>query len=125
MRALRANLLRPHPGQILRQPVRIISLQFLKLRAAGRHGERLRSNGPGALDIVRRVADDENFFIAQMAAEQQVTPLSGDGGDVVAVFVIVRERAGLENLPKLEVAEFDFRAEPNVAGQQTSRGVDE
>src|SRR5205807_823497 len=94
---------------------------ILRLRAAGRHGERLRADGPGALDIVLRVADDENLVAAQMVAEQQVAALSGDGGDVIAVFVIVRERARLENLPKLEVAEFDFRAQPDVAGQQTNR----
>ena len=40
---------------------------------------------------------------------------------MVAVFLVVRKRAGLENLPELEVAEFDFRSEPDVTGQQANR----
>ena len=44
------------------------------------------------------------------------------GGDVVAIFVVVGKSAELKNLPQAEVAQLDFRAEPDVAGEQAEHG---
>src|SRR5436309_16126212 len=76
---------------------------------------------PGALDVERRVADHEDLVAAQVVVEQTAAALFGEGGDLIAVFVVVGKRAGLENLPQLEVAQLDFGAEPDVAGQQANR----
>src|SRR5471030_817432 len=40
------------------------------------------------------------------------------GGDQIAFLVVVGKPAELELLPQVEVAQFDFRAEPDVAGEQ-------
>ena len=37
---------------------------------------------------------------------------------MVAVFVVVRKAAELKNFPEIKMAQFDFRAEPDVAGEQ-------
>src|SRR5437016_8289058 len=112
------NFLRVHFGQILHQPIGMSQLQFLQLRAASRHGERFGANMLGAANVQRGVTDHEDLVAGQDFIEQTAAAQFGDGGDLIAVFVVVGECAGLENLPQLEAAQLDFSAQPDVAGQQ-------
>ena len=45
-----------------------------------------------------------------------------NGGDLVAFLVVVGEGAGLEHVPEVEVAQLDFGAEADVAGEQAEHG---
>src|SRR5439155_9388576 len=59
---------------------------------------------------------------AQIVVEQSAAAVFGNGGDLIAVLVVIAKRARLEHFPKFKVAQLDFRAEPDVAGQQAQRG---
>jgi hypothetical protein len=96
--------------------------QFVERRAAGGHGEYVRADGPTAFDVQRRVANHHDFFAAQFPAMQTRPAMMRGVGDLIAILVIVRKRAGDEVIPEIEVAQFDFRAEPDVAGEQAERG---
>ena len=118
---LRTNIPRRYLSQIPHQQVGTMRLEVLPFRAAGRHGQHPGIDGPGAFDIAGRVADHENLAASQMIVQQPAPALSGEGGKLIAVFRVVGESAGLEQLPQFVVAQFDFRAEPDVAGQQAER----
>ena len=97
-------------------------LQLLERHAAGRHGQRFGADRPGALDVPRGVADDENLLAAQIVVEQSAAAFLCEGGDLIAVLVVVAKRAGSEYFPKFKVSQLDFGAEPDVASQQAERG---
>ena len=68
-----------------------------------------------------RVADDQHLVPAQVLPEDAAAALMRHGGDLVALFVVVGEPAGLKDLPEIEVAQLDLRAEPDVAGEQAEQ----
>ena len=43
-------------------------------------------------------------------------------GNLVALFVVVGERASLEDVPEIEVAQLDLGTEPDVAREQAEQG---
>ena len=96
-------------------------LQFRDLRTPGRHGQHSGTDGTGTLDVPRRVADDQDLFATEIVIEQSASARLGQGGDLVAVLVIVAKRARLEQFPKLEVAQLDFRPQPGVDGLRADR----
>ena len=49
--------------QLLEHPPRLVRAQLLDRVAAGRHRNRAHADGVGALDVVRRVADDEHVLL--------------------------------------------------------------
>jgi len=77
------------------------------------------TNGARALDIARSITHDENLVAAQILVEQSAAALFGNGRDLIAIFVVVGECAGLKQLPKLEAPQLDLGAEPDIAGQQS------
>src|ERR1035437_1720851 len=91
-------------------------------RAAGGHGQNFCANRASATDVKWRAANDEDFFAAQILLERAAGALPGGHGDLIAVFVVVGERAGFKQIPQTEVAELDFRAESDVAGEQSEHG---
>lgn len=93
-------------------------LQLIQLRTACSDGETARTDGPATRDIQGGVANDEDFVAAQIAPEQAAAPRVGNAGDFVAVLVVVAKAAGDEGIPQAVVAEFDLRAEADVAGEQ-------
>src|SRR5271170_2604759 len=96
--------------------------QFMMLCAAGRHGENFRPDELSAANIELRVANHDNFLCAQIFSHHTLAALERCCGDLIAVFVVVRKSAELENLPKPKVAQLEFRAQFDVAGKQSERG---
>ena len=66
-----------------------------------------------------RIANHENFIVAQIFAEDSAATVAGGGGDQITIFVIVREPAGFEFLPQIEMAQFNFCAETDVAREKS------
>ena len=46
-----------------------------------------------------KVPDDEDLLSAQIAVEQLSAAFFGDGGDLIAVLVVITKRARLKHLP--------------------------
>ena len=89
---------------------------------ARRHRQRLRPDGAGALDVARRVADDQDFLAAQRRAEPPVPPDVGDAGQLIAILVIVAERAQRKEPPKPVMTQLDLCAEEDVTREQADHG---
>lgn len=58
----------------------------------------------------------------QSAAEQEAASVAGDGGELIAIFVIIAKCAGAERIPEAVMAQLDFGAEPNVPREQAEHG---
>ena len=97
-------------------------LQFRQFGAAGGDRQHLRPNSPRAADVERRVPDHEHFFAAQVGSENAATTIARRRRDLVAVFVFVAERARLEGVPEVKVAELDFGPEADIACEQAQQG---
>src|ERR1043166_2298767 len=100
----------------------MMRLQFVRPRAARCDGQDSGVDGASAFNVVGRVADYQDLLTAQGRAQQLAPPLLSDSGDLVAVFVIIGEPAGLENFPELITANLDLRAKSDVTRQQTDGG---
>ena len=85
------------------------------------HGQHLCANRPSAADVQWRVADDHNFLTAQFPAQHAAAALTCDGGNLIAILPVIREAARFEMFPQSEVAQLDFRSEPDVAGEQSQQ----
>ena len=72
---------------------------------------------------MRRVAHDDDLVAAQFFSQHVAAAFVCDGGNLIAIFTVVGERTGLKGVPKAEAAQFDFRAEPDVAGELGRLGV--
>ena len=120
-RPLPAHFRRADPGQILDHPVGPERGEVGQFRAARGDGEHAGVDGAAAFDVQRRVADDEDFVVAQRLAEVPVTALTRDAGEVVAMVVIVAERSclGFKPGPQRVMPQLDFRAEPDVTREET------
>lgn len=115
------NLLRRQLPQILHRPIRGVLFQFGQGCTSRRDREDIGSDGATAFHIKRRVANDDNFFAAQSSPVQTRPACVCRVRNLIAILVIVGKCAKFKLLPQIEVAQFDFRAEPDVAGQQTER----
>ncbi len=104
------------------RPVGIVRFQIVKLRAASGNGQNLGANGAAAADVQGRVADDQDFFAAQLLVQNPTASTMSNGRDLIPVFVVVGERARLELFPQIEMAQFYFSAETDVAGEQADYG---
>src|SRR5204863_8660727 len=92
--------------------------QFLEGRATRGHGKNPGADRSGAANIERRIADHQHFSTPQRALKDVAPTIARDGGDAVALFMIVGEGAGLKVIPQPEMPQLDFGAEANVAGEQ-------
>lgn len=115
------NLLRRQLPQILHRPIRGVLFQFGQGCAPRRDREDIGPNGATAFYIERCVANDDHFFAAQSSPVQTRPACVCRVRNLIAILVIVSKCAKFKLLPQVEVAQFDFRAEPDVAGQQTKR----
>ena len=59
-----AHFRRRHSTQVFHRPIRLVRLKLFQSRAASGHGQYFCIDGPGAFDVKRRVADDEDLFAA-------------------------------------------------------------
>jgi hypothetical protein len=109
-------------GPQLHPPVGIACGQFVTRGTAGGDGKHLCPDVPAAGDIARGVAHDEDFLRAQASAQPLASARPGDGGEFVAILVIIAERTQRELLPEAEVPQLDLGPQPHVAGQQAHHG---
>jgi len=116
---LPANVLRADVRQILHRPIRAEPLQFGKRRAPRGHRQRLGTNELATAHVERRVADDHDFLRLQMWVEHPASAGQRGDRDVIAVFMVVRKTAHHEITPQAEPAQLDFRAQADVAREQT------
>src|SRR5439155_23559036 len=65
--------------------------------------------------------DHEDFIATQIALQNSAAAAAGNGGDLLALLMIIGERAGLEALPEIEVAQLDLRSQPDIAGEQAEQ----
>jgi hypothetical protein len=70
---------------------------------------------------MRRVAHNENFLAAQISTEHTIATHACHSGDLITVFAVVGECAGLKDVPKAQATQLDFRAKANVAGDQAKQ----
>lgn len=93
-------------------------LQFFASVAAGPYRKGPRADRLAALDVVRRIADDQDFVTLQIAIQAVAGALASDGSDLATIFVVIAETAGAEVVPQVVVSQFDLRAEAYIARQQ-------
>ena len=94
-------------------------LKFRARISARAHGQNFGLDPVAALNVPWRVADDDNFRSRQVSSEKLIASLLSKDGQFVAIFVIISEGAHLKAVPQTEVAQFDFRAQTDVAREQT------
>src|SRR5947207_13043409 len=97
-------------------------LQLGQCVTTGCHGEHFGADRASTADIEWSVANDKDLLALQVAFQNLPAPVAGNGGDLIALFMIISEAAGLKDFPKIEVAQFDFRPETYIASQQTEQG---
>src|SRR6266436_980583 len=112
------HLSRFDPPQILHRPLRLVLLKFAQAVVARGDGENFGAEGPTAADVQRRITDDQRLVAAQILVKHPPSAFERDGGNLVTVFAVISKRSGLEFLPKIEVAQFDFGPEPDIAREQ-------
>lgn len=89
---------------------------------AGAEGENFCTDCPAADNVGGCVADNKHFRPGEFLAEQHFAAGECDFGQFISVFVIITEGADSKRMPEIEVAQFDFGAEPDIAGQKSYNG---
>jgi hypothetical protein len=113
-----ANRARAHGCQIRHGPVRRVCFELLQFMSAGGYGEDFRANGPPAANVQGGVANQDDLLASDFGAKHAGAALERDARDLVAIFMIIGEGARYELLPEVEVAQFDFGTELDVAREQ-------
>ena len=114
-----ANFPRADARQIFHRPIRAAFFQFLQRRAAGGNSQNFCSNKFSAADVKWRITNHDDFLCHQIFPEHTFAAFKRGGSNVIAVFIVVGKSAELKNFPKPEAAQLDFRAQPDVAGEQS------
>src|SRR5690242_1640458 len=92
--------------------------EFLPTPGAGRDGDGARPEGLAAGDVTRRIADNIDLVRRKFAAVLFFRSSAGERPELVAIMMVVRERAELEEMPYTVVAEFELRAAGQVSGEK-------
>ena len=116
-----ANFARADTSQIFHGPIRSAGFQFFQFGPAGGHGQRFCADEFSAAHIEGRIADDDDFLRLQVFVQHAAAAFQCCDGNVIAVFVVIGKAAELEKIPQAELAQFDFRAELDVTGEQAQR----
>lgn len=90
----------------------------MMLRAARRNGQNTGTDKFSATNVELRVAHDNDLFRLQMFSDNAPSALERRDRDVISVFMVIRKSAEMKNFPKPEMPQLDFRAEPDIAGEQ-------
>lgn len=93
----------------------------MQFRAAGRDSQNFRADKFSATNIKRSVADHDDFLRLQIFPKHAPTAFERGDGDLVAFFVVVGKCAEMKIFPKVVAAQFEFRAEFDIAGKQAER----
>ncbi len=83
---------------------------------ACRHGNGVRADCPGTLDVVRGIPDHPDISWIDIALEMARTLAKGLTGNVVAIVNSIGKAAEREVIPELVMAEFAFTPGANVPG---------
>ena len=62
-------------------------LEFVQFGAAGGHGQYFCADESSATDVVRRVADHDDFLAAQLPAQHAAAALERGHGNVIAILM--------------------------------------
>ncbi len=81
----------PDPGQVGDGPVGTMDLQFGEGGPSGGNSQDSRAYRATASDVQRRVANDQDLVARQIFPQQPGAALMRDGGNLIAVFMIVGE----------------------------------
>lgn len=92
------------------------------ISATGAKGKYFSTDGPTADDVGGGVADDKHFRSGEFVADQHFAAGESDFGEFISVFVIIAESADAKLMPEIKMAQFDFGAEPDIAGQESHDG---
>ena len=85
----------------------------------GGDGQHFRADCAGAANVKRGVTNHKHLLTAQFVFQNSAATVARNCGDLIAVFVIVGEGPGLKHVPKVVMAQFDFRTKPDIAREQT------
>ena len=96
--------------------------QLLDRVAAGGDGNRARADGVGAVDVVRRVADDEHVASSATGPARRASSQRARG-DRRALARVLGERAVGKEVEQAVVRQLGLRAAARVAGQQVRAHV--
>src|SRR5664280_434339 len=119
---LPTDLLCADACQVVDGPVRLMPIQLFKPGPSRGDSQDPGADGPPAADIQRGIANHQHLFSRKRPSKHTAATVTGDRRDLVAIFAVVREGAGLKFVPKVEVPQFDFGSEPDVARQQAEQG---
>src|ERR1700731_885054 len=92
--------------------------EFVPAPSASRNRDGAGAERFSAGDIAGRIADDVDLIRRKFAPVLFLGPGAGKWSELVAIVVVVGEGAELKKMPDAVVAEFEFRAARNVAGEQ-------
>src|SRR5712692_4766237 len=85
---------------------------------AGGDGNSARAKGFAARDVARRIADDVGFFRQKFAAMLLFCARPRKTAELVAIMMIVRERAEFKKVPDAVMLELELGAARDIAGQK-------
>src|SRR5436190_21598275 len=108
-------------GQFIEQAPRAVRLQLLGIIAARRHRDGAHADGVRALDVVRRVADDEGVRFSHGSIPPR--QFQGTDGNRGAGARVLSERSGWEKGPQTVVGQLGLGAAAGVAGEQIGADV--
>jgi hypothetical protein len=91
--------------------------------SAGGNGDGVRPDGPGAGDVVWRVAEDVNLFGGKIAPAPFQGARTGETPQFVPVMMIIGEGAELEIVPHAVMRQLQLRTACEVPGEQTDNDV--
>jgi len=91
---------------------------MMQLVSAGGDGQDFRPDGPCAANVQRCVADHDDLWTGDWGLEHAGPALQGDARNLVAILMVIGEGAGRKLLPEIEVTQFDFGTELDIAGEE-------
>lgn len=109
-------------AQVCDCPSRIVLHQIWHRRGTGRYRKTFGTDGFGAGNIQRRIANHDDLIPRQLALEQTRRSLLGDTRYLVAIMTIIPEPSGIELTPKIKASKFQLRPQANIARKQTEGG---
>src|SRR5436190_4957575 len=118
-RASLKEFVRIDTGEIGDEPVRLATPKLVDGKDTGGDGEDFGLDGVAAFDVARSIADDEDFFAGEFCAKEFGAAVACDGGDLVAVFVVIAIRAHGEGIPEAVMGELQESALFDVAREET------
>ncbi len=113
-----ADLQNVDASQVLHRPISSAGHELIQFGSAGGHRERFCPDEFAAAHIEGGITDDKDFLRLQARPQHTTASFQGRHRNVIAVLMIVGEAAKLESLPETILAQLDFSAKLDIAGEQ-------